>query len=227
MAVASRETLWPTLDTGYEEEFGPVDPEVHRVARDLWPRAAHLATDLLHDPVAGYGLLKRAVAAVSGLPPDKRERIRDLPAYLFQTYKRLVLAELEKRNGHRKSDIDAAAFFRPATADADRIDRDILIEELVRRMDSWTREVFETLTLGYSFEEISRALDTNPQVVRNRFRLAVRKLAAAVSPTATGPHDRAARLRQTTSSSLSRLRMMRDRLFNPSEWIGRDGFGSS
>jgi hypothetical protein len=94
-------------------------------------------------------------------------------------------------------------------------------------MDSWTREVFETLTLGYSFEEIGRALGNNPHVVRNRFRLAVRKLAAAVSRTATGPRDSTTRLRRTTSPALTRLRMMRARLLNPSEWIGRGGFGSS
>lgn len=224
--MASKDTLWPALETGYEEEFGPVDPEVHRVARDLWPQAERLAVDLLHDPVTGYQLLKRAVAAVSGLPPDRRERVRDLPAYLFQTYKRLVLAELEKLNGHRQRDVEAAEFLAPSTSDADRIDRDILIAELVREMDPWTREVFETLTLGYSFEEIGRALGSNPHVVRNRFRLAVRKLAAAVRRTATGPPDTTTRPRRTTSSSLSPLRMMRARLLNPSSWIGRGGFGT-
>jgi len=65
--------------------------------------------------------------------------------------------------------------------DAERIDRDILIAELVRGMDSWTREVFEALEspsgmgetprlqaretqfFGYSFDEIGRALGGNPQ----------------------------------------------------------------
>ena len=223
----SKDTLWPALETGYEEEFGPVDPEVHRVARDLWPEAEHLAADLLHDPPTGYRLLKRAVAAISALPPDRRERVRDLPAYLFQTYKRLVLAELEKLNGHRNRDVEAAEFLGPTTSDADRIDRDILIAELVRVMDPWTKEVFETLTLGYSFEEIGHALGSNPHVVRNRFRLAVRKMAAAVGRTATGPRDTTARASWANSSSLSRLRMMRARVLNPSNWIGRGGIGTS
>ncbi len=37
--MASKEALWPVLETGYEDEFGPVDPAVHRAAGDLWSRA--------------------------------------------------------------------------------------------------------------------------------------------------------------------------------------------
>jgi DNA-directed RNA polymerase specialized sigma24 family protein len=216
--MASKEALWPALETGYEEEFGPVDPEVHRVARDLWPRAERLALDLLHDRAAGYRLLKRAVAALSGLSADRRGQIRDPAAYLFQTYKRLVLAELEKLNGHRVRELEAAELCRLPTGDAERIDRDILIAELVRGMDSWTREVFEAQVLGYSFDEIGRALGRNPHVVRNRFRLALRKLAATVGRTVSGQPDRMAGARVAPSHSFPRLRMMRTRLLDPSRW---------
>ena len=216
--MASKEVLWPALEAGYEEEFGPVDPEVHRVARDLWPRAEHLALDLLHDRAAGYRLLKRAVAALSGLPADRRTEIRDPAAYLFQTYKRLVLAELEKLNGHRVRELEAGELCRLPAGDAARIDRGILIAELVRGMDSWTREVFEAQVLGYSFEEIGRALESNPHVVRNRFRLALRRLAATVGTTVSGHRARMAGARPATPRSLLRLRMMRPRLLNPSSW---------
>ena len=214
--MASKETLWPALETGYEEEFGRVDPDVHQVARDLWPRAEHLATDLLHDSAAGYRLLKRAVVAVSGLPPDKRGQIRDLAAYLFQTYKRLVLAELEKLNGHRDRELENQELLRCPPPDTSRIDQNILVAELVHEMDSWTREVFEHLVLGYSFQEIGRALGSNPHVVRNRFRLAVERLAATVGTTRNGTAQGTARPRRVTSETLTRLRMMRARLFNPS-----------
>ena len=222
-AVASKNTVWPALETGYEDAYGPVDPEVHQAAREVWANAEHLAIDRLHDSVIGYALLKRAVVAVSGLAPDKRDQIRDLPGYLFQTYKRLVLAELEKQNRHRKADVAASELVRPLISDADRMDRHILIAELVRRMDPWTRDVFEALTLGYTFEEVADALGSNPHVVRNRFRRAVRQLAAAVRQTASGPPDRLARPRRISSSTFARLRMMRARLLNPSTWIGRRG----
>jgi DNA-directed RNA polymerase specialized sigma24 family protein len=193
--MAGKLALWPALETGYDEEFGPVDPEVHRVARDLWPRAEHFALGLLHDRVAGYRLLKRAVAALSGLSAERRTEIRDPTAYLFQTYKRLVLTELEKRHSHRIREVQAAELCR-SPGDAERIDRDILVAELVRGMDSWTRQVFEAQVLGYSFHEIGRAMGTNPHVVRNRFRLALRRLAATVK----------------------KNRAIRVRVLNPSTW---------
>jgi DNA-directed RNA polymerase specialized sigma24 family protein len=214
--MASKEALWPVLETPYQEEFGPVDPQVHRVARDLWPRAEHLALHLLHDRAAGFRLLKRAVTALSGLSTDRRGQIRDPAAYLFQTYKRLVLAELEKLNGHRAREVEAAKLCRLASGDAERIDHDILIAELVRHMDSWTKEVFEAQILGYSFEEIGRTLSSNPHVVRNRFRLALQRLGASVGTTVSGQRDRIASPRPATSRSLRRLRTVRARLLNRS-----------
>jgi DNA-binding CsgD family transcriptional regulator len=219
-AVASKEPLWPVLETGYDDEFGSVDPVVHRAAGDLWSCAEHLACNLLHDSVAGYRLLKQAVAAVSQLAPERRAQIRDLPAYLFQTYKRLVLAELEKRNAHSTRQLDDADLLR-WPIDADRIDRNILIQELVGRMDPWSRNVFETLSLGYSFDEIGKALGRNPHVVRNRFRLAIRKLASRIGAPVSGQGGTPAKAGRITAESIERLRMMRNRLLNPSGWISR------
>src|SRR5205814_4182664 len=91
-----------------------------------------------------------------------------------------VLAELEKVNGHRTRDVAAAEILRPLSSEARDIERHILVAELVHRMDPWAREVFENLTLGYSFDEIGQALRSNPHVVRNRFRLACRRLASAI-----------------------------------------------
>ena len=218
--MTSEHALWPVLETGYDDEFGSVDPEVHRAAGDLWSCAEHLACDLLHDSVAGYRLLKQAVAAVSRLTPERRAQIRDLPAYLFQTYKRLVLAELEKRNAHSTRQLDDADLLQ-CPIDADRIERDILIQELIGRMDPWSRDVFETLSLGYSFDEIGKALGRNPHVVRNRFRLAIRKLASRIGAPVSGQGGTPAKAGRITSESIERLRMMRNRLLNPSGWVGR------
>ena len=211
--VASNDTLWPSLEISYVEEFGPIDPRVHDVAADLWPAAKQLALNALGDSAAGYRLLKRAVAAVSAVSSDRRAGIRDLRAYLFQTYKRLVLAELEKLNGHRALDVAAADVTRPASFEADNIERHILVAELVHRMDPWTKEVFENLTLGYSFDEIGRALGSNPHVIRNRFRLACRRLASAIEHNVARVE---APIGRGVFGSIKRLRTMRARLVNPS-----------
>jgi len=212
--AASTRTLWPPLETGYVEEFGPVDPEVHDVARDVWTAAEQLAFNVLGDAAAGYPLLKRAVAAVSRMTPDRKLQIRDLRAYLFQAYKRLVLAELEKVNGHRTRDVAAAEILRPLSSEARDIERHILVAELVHRMDPWAREVFENLTLGYSFDEIGQALRSNPHVVRNRFRLALRRLASTIGQKAGKPAANTDQLRKSVAASINRLRMMRARLLS-------------
>lgn len=213
----ARNVPWPALEVRYEEEFGPVDTAVDRVAQNLWPQAQRYANVLLHDPVEGYSLLKRAVAAVSRVTADGNVHVKDLAAYLFQTYKRLVLAELEKRNGHRLRDLDAVDLSQPLGDEATRIDRQILIAELLSRMDTWTREVFEALALGYSFDEIGRAMGSNPHVVRNHFRLGVQRLRAALERDLREvcPH-------RCTLGSLRQLRMMRDRLLGASS-LGRPG----
>jgi DNA-directed RNA polymerase specialized sigma24 family protein len=172
---------WPRLETRYEDESGPVDPEVHRAAGELWPRARRMANDLLGDPATGYGLLQRAVSAVSRLTLHERGRIRDVVPYLFKTYKRLVLAEVEKVNGHRLKQIEAAELWHSAGADPARsLDRGLLVQELAARLDPWARHVFELLVLGYSFDEIGPLVNRNPHVARNRFRLAVRRVAKQI-----------------------------------------------
>jgi DNA-directed RNA polymerase specialized sigma24 family protein len=216
--MVSKEALWPALDTGYQEEFGPVDPDLHRIAGQVWPHARQLAVHLLRDGETGYRLLKRAVASVSALPAEKRRQIRDPAAYLFQTYKRLVLSELEKVNGRRVRELENAELLRGEIDDVARIERDILIEELVGRMDAWTREVFESLVLGYTFDEIGAVMGSNPHVVRNRFRLALRRLAATLDTTPSGARSKIGHRSPEASRPLMRLRMMRVRLLNPSRW---------
>src|SRR5574338_1168292 len=99
--MASEDALWPSVDAEYVDEFGSIDPTVDRIARELWPRAEYMARELLHDSAVGYRLLKRAVAVVSRVMADRPNEIAQPAGYIFQTYKRLVLSELEKMNGHR------------------------------------------------------------------------------------------------------------------------------
>ena len=207
--MGTKDALWPAVDQKYLEEFGPVDPTVDQTARELWPHAEHLARELLHDTAAGYRLLKRAVAAVSRIMADRPNEIEHPVAYLFQTYKRLVLAELEKINGHRVR--ERGCLVQPSCRDAAAsLDRHILVAELVSRMDPWTRNVFEALVLGYTFDEIGHALGSNPHVVRNRFRLSLRRVKDALDQSVHQPwrtHDQAGdRKASATPSGTMRIR---------------------
>ncbi len=33
--MVSKEALWPALDTGYQEEFGPVDPDLTKKIQEI------------------------------------------------------------------------------------------------------------------------------------------------------------------------------------------------
>jgi DNA-directed RNA polymerase specialized sigma24 family protein len=165
---------WPLLNEHYEDEFGPIAPEVYAVAGALWPRAERFAMRTLRDDAAGITLLLRASALVS------RHRARggvtqNLSAYLFQTFRRLTLAELDKEKGRRRLEEERYG----GSSDADdeallRVEQLILLQQIRDRMDPWTLQVFEWRVLGHSFDEIGWKLNRNGNAVRNRFRSAVR-----------------------------------------------------
>ena len=175
--MESRGTIWPQLETAYTDEFGHIEPEVYKAAGSLWSRAEKYALSTLGDAATGLRLMIRAVALVSRKHTAPQEPIANLRAYLFQTYKHLVLAELEKENGHRQreTEMQAEMASMPSTVAAD-LDRKILLEQITRRMDEWMREVFELLILGYSFEEIGQSRGKDGHGIRTKFNKQLHQL---------------------------------------------------
>ena len=56
------------------------------------------------------------------------------------------------------------------------LDNDLLIKELLRRMDDWTRTVFMELRYGYSWKKIAKHLGMTVQQATMRFRYNIDKL---------------------------------------------------
>jgi hypothetical protein len=86
---------------------------------------------------------------------------------------------MEKQNGHRQRDLDshrAALSETKLNAEAEDLERKILLQQIVGRMDSWMRETFELLTIGYSFEEIGRLRGENGHALRTRFNKRLKRL---------------------------------------------------
>ena len=52
----------------------------------------------------------------------------------------------------------------------------ILIEEVMAQMDSWTRKVFELRVLGHQFEDIAQMYKTSPKLLRSKFHKEIKKL---------------------------------------------------
>jgi hypothetical protein len=124
----------------------------------------------------------RAVASVSRMRNKDPGAIKNLPAYLFFSYKRLLLANLEKENGHRTKLNEWAAATNMSEPDDDdaTLDRRILLNELKLQMDDWTREVFELQCLGYKYEELVPEYGAAANVIRSRYSKNISRLAEKV-----------------------------------------------
>lgn len=171
---------WPSLDEGYTDEFGAICPEVYQVAGELWPQADSFIHSRLCDRQAGMRLMLKAAAAVSRKLQERPGEIRDNKAYLWTTFKHYISDEVEKENRYQPLETDQQPA-NEASAPSGTMDNQILIEEVMAQMDSWTRSVFELRVLGYEFEEIARLFKSSPHLLRSKFHKEIKKLSRRLS----------------------------------------------
>jgi DNA-directed RNA polymerase specialized sigma24 family protein len=195
---------WPHIETSYTDEFGHVEIDVHRVAGDIWPWAERYARQVLQDGQAGQRLLLQATAIVSRVNAEHAEHISDLRAYLVRTFKRLVLAQLEKESGHRRLESEMLrGSVDEGNASTPDLEQKILVQQIVQRMDGWMREIFEQLVLGHTFEEIGRKSRQNAHSLRTKynkhFNKLIKQMRAEMLPAAESPRTKAP-VKPTSSS---------------------------
>ena len=169
---------WASAEQAYLDEFGPIERPVYVAAQALWPQVERTALQVLRDAAAGQQLLMKACALVTRKRTSAPDTIANLPAYLYRTWQRLLLAELEKENGHRQRDAARlAAAVENLTRSTAELERRILLQQIIRQMDDWTRRVFEYLTLGFSYEEIAAELGGNGHAIRVKYDRQLKALA--------------------------------------------------
>lgn len=167
----------PEIETAYLDEWGAVAPEVYQVAVSLHVQAENYARATLGAEDTGHTLLAKAAVIVTRTLEDRPEHIANLQAYLFQTYKRLVLAELEKERSRERILAERAGEVSQNGHNVSaELDQYILIEELRMRMNQRTRTVFDLLALGHSFEEIGSMLGKSSRAIRNNYYEQVARL---------------------------------------------------
>lgn len=161
---------WGALEIGYTDEFGAVASDVYAAAGRVWQRAQVYAARVLNDSddARARTMLLKAAAQTTRARNEKSHLIVELDGYLFQVFKRVVLAELEKDNNRRRFETNSH-LETEWHSQASNVERRILLGELVAAMDEWTRGVFEWLALDYSFDDIARHLGMNVKVLRNRY----------------------------------------------------------
>jgi DNA-directed RNA polymerase specialized sigma24 family protein len=170
-------TEQPEIATAYLDEWGAVAPEVYREVVSLREQAESYARATLGSEDAGRTLMAKAAVTVTRALEGRHEQITNLQAYLFQSYKRLVQAELEKeRERERILAERAGEDSRNGHNVSAELDQYILIEQLRMRMNQRTRLVFDLLALGHTFEEIGSMLGKSSRAVRNNYYEQVARL---------------------------------------------------
>jgi DNA-directed RNA polymerase specialized sigma24 family protein len=173
--MGSTQLSWPSLDEGYTDEFGVICPEVYHAAGELWPQAEGFVYSRLRDCPAGMRLMFKAAATVSRKRREQPDQIRDIKAYLWTTFKHFISDEVEKENRYQPLEPERQPV-NGAGGPSVTLDDQILIEEVMAQMDSWTREVFELRVLGYQFEDIAQMFKMRPDLLRSKFHKEIKKL---------------------------------------------------
>lgn len=176
---------WPTYDCGYQDTEGYIDPDVYRTAGELWTQAKELAASELNDEADGISLMLKAAAYVTKRRESGSEPIENLKSYLFKVYQRLLWKYRERLRLTSPLDDELiepfVATFEGAVNDPSKsVERRILLQEICSRMDDWTLEVFQLLSVGHTFEEIALHLGTQSNQVRSKFSKRIMRLARIV-----------------------------------------------
>ena len=169
--------LWPEIAEGYPDQFGPIDHEVYEIAGTLWSPVQPFIRRTINDVDAAQTLMLKAVAIASRRRIEQPDKMTNLRSYLAVIFKRLVLAELEKTARNEPIDekkiedaVIEAAQLQP------EIERDILVREIMERADDWTKEIFEWLILGYSFEELTAKFGMKANRLRSKWSKSMSRL---------------------------------------------------
>ncbi|HEY8461972.1 MAG TPA: hypothetical protein VIM99_16405 [Blastocatellia bacterium] len=169
----------PEIATAYQDEWGKVAPEVYQAVASLREQAESYARATLGAEDAGRTLMAKAAAIVTRVLEDDHEPITNLQGYLFQTYRRLVHAELEKERARERVLAERASEVSQNGRDVSaELDQYILIEQLRMRMNHRTRLVFDLLALGHTFEEIGSMMGKSGRAIRNNYYEQVARLKA-------------------------------------------------
>ena len=154
---------------------------VHDAAEQIVHRAI-LHSEKLHiDPAVAASLLEEAAARVSRAIDRKRDGneqpVRDLRAYLFRAFLRLVNRTVKRQllvaDAIRMSSVTSDNSIDPLA----QLDRKILVDELLTKGDPVTRDMFYRRTQKCSWDEIGLSYGISGHAAESRFSQAIRRLA--------------------------------------------------
>ena len=174
------------------DESGDATDPLGEASVKVWPRVLGIARRELADKAGGEERKALTLEAwedtlLSVAETLKRHRgkdtIKDLEGFLIGTFQHRLSRAIVKEKV-----LAETIEFLPSTEElaelnnardedwARDLENDLLIKELLRRMDGWTRTVWMELRYGYSWKKIAKHLGMTVQQVKMRFRYNIEKL---------------------------------------------------
>lgn len=155
------------------DRFGrKIAPAVFTVAKEIGPRSVSYASKLLGDPALALTFLEQAAATVSEVLEAKRSEgapaVKNLPAYLFRTFIRIV-GTVRKKDTLLRGSLRAYAGPEALCDEADRMDTAVLMDEVMARCDKVTREIAFRRFEGFSWKEIGKEFGISANAAELRF----------------------------------------------------------
>lgn len=157
-----------------------MSPVVHDAAEQIAHRAILHGEKLHIDPAVAASILEEAATRVSRAIDRKKncneQPVRDLRAYLFRAYLRLMNKAVKRQllvadairtlsvTSHNSTDLLA------------ELERKILVDELLTRSDPVTCDMFYRRTQKFSWDEIGLSYGISGHAAESRFSQALRKI---------------------------------------------------
>jgi len=170
---------FPEIEDSYTDEYGKIDREVYIAAVAIWPQVHKFAINLISDELRARDLMLKSIARVSKRRQGGAE-ITNLERYVLLVYKRLVLLAARREKRFEPIEDDPPKNESVYAQAIEELERTILVDELIRRMDPTIASIFELRILGYSFNEIAEEQNGSAPVLRNKFRRALMRLAQEI-----------------------------------------------
>jgi hypothetical protein len=165
-----------------------IEPCVFLVAQGIANQAVSYAETFLGDSCVAVNLLEEAAATVSEVIRAKEAAqiapIRDVRRYLFRVFLRKV-AEA-RRNETTYEEVSQWHSHPSDDSHGDRLDSEILLDQILGHFDSVTREMILRRIEGHSWGEIASEFELSNHAARVRFSKALQWLRTSVETSRNG-----------------------------------------
>ncbi len=163
-----------------------MSPAVHDAAEEIAHRAILHGEKLHIDPAVAASLLEEAAARVSRAIDRKRDSneqpVRDLRAYLFRAFLRLVNKAVKRQLQVADAIRTLSVTSHNSTDPLAQLERKILVDELLTRGDPVARDMFYRRTQEFSWDEIGLSYGISGHAAESRFSQALRKIRERLDP---------------------------------------------